>query len=656
MSDAACRPFKTILIANRGEIACRVIETAHKLGYATVAVYSDADHDARHVQMADRAVRIGPSPVGQSYLVADAIIAAAKAAGADAVHPGYGFLAENADFAVACVAAGLVFIGPSAAAIRAMGNKGAAKRLMIAAGVPCVPGYQGAGQDDATLTSQADHIGYPIMVKAAAGGGGRGMRLVHQAEDFQNAATSARSEALGAFGSDELILEKAIIAPRHVEIQVFADSHGTTVHLGERDCSVQRRHQKVLEEAPCPVLSDALRAEMGAAAVRAAQSIGYRGAGTVEFLLDAAGRFYFLEMNTRIQVEHPVTEMVTGMDLVGLQIEIAAGRPLTFTQQDVVLNGHAIEARLYAEDPANGFLPQTGHALVWKPAHSEGVRIDHGLLEGAAISPYYDPMIAKIIAHGATREDARLRLIRALSDTVILGVPTNKRFLTEMLKHPEFANGAATTAFIETCFPAIASPDTASLDQAKALAAAVLVDAAAPPGEASGWWSTGASVALLTLRSGEQDSHIAVKAVGRRYSVELPTMHMDIMIDSRTATQLSYHANGYDAKAHYVLDSTHLYLETDGQTHHFEDVTYAPAETVQAGVDGVIRAPMNGAVRAVNGRVGERVTKGRLLLVIEAMKMEHQITAPIDAIVEAVSVEPGAQVATRQILITLRPV
>ena len=398
--------FSKILIANRGEIACRVMRTARDMGYRTVAVYSDADADALHVREADEAVRIGPAPVGESYLKADAILAAAKLSGADAVHPGYGFLSENDAFAAACEQAGLVFIGPTSDAIRAMGNKAAAKRLMIEAGVPCVPGYQGEDQSDAKLAEEAKRIGFPIMAKAAAGGGGRGMRLILRAEDFADAVSTARSEAINAFGSGELILEKAVVDARHVEVQVFGDAHGNVIHLGERDCSVQRRHQKVIEEAPSPAVSPELRAKMGAAAVAAAKAIAYRGAGTVEFLLDGSGEFYFLEMNTRLQVEHPVTEEITMLDLVEWQLRVAAGEPLPMTQDEIELDGAAIEVRLYAEDPSKNFLPQSGRIQVWAPAEGAGVRVDHGIRSGQEISPFYDPMIAKVIAWGDTRGSA----------------------------------------------------------------------------------------------------------------------------------------------------------------------------------------------------------------------------------------------------------
>ncbi|MEE4661044.1 MAG: acetyl-CoA carboxylase biotin carboxylase subunit, partial [Halieaceae bacterium] len=443
----------TVLVANRGEIACRIIESARREGYRTVAVFSDADAEARHVQLADTAVHIGPAAAADSYLNAARLLEAAALAGADAIHPGYGFLSENAAFARACREAGLVFIGPSAEAIEAMGNKAESKRRMLAAGVPCVPGYQSPEQGDEVLLAAAADIGFPIMVKAAAGGGGRGMRWVACAEALPAALAAARSEAAAAFGSDELILEKAVVDARHVEIQVFGDSHGNLIHLGERDCSVQRRHQKVIEECPCPVMTATLREAMGQAAVDAALSIGYEGAGTVEFLLGADGAFYFLEMNTRLQVEHPVTEMVTGLDLVALQLAVARGEPLPLNQRDVSLTGHAIEVRLYAEDPSNDFLPAAGRALRWEPPVGEGVRADHGLLPGQAISPFYDPMVAKIIAWGANRAEALRRLRRALDNTLLLGVETNLGFLQAALAQPMFVAGAATTGFIEQAFP-----------------------------------------------------------------------------------------------------------------------------------------------------------------------------------------------------------
>src|SRR5690348_7653273 len=439
-------PFFKILIANRGEIALRIMRTARKLGYGVVAVYSDADRDAMHVREADVAVRIGEARPAQSYLNIEAIIAAAKVSGAGAVHPGYGFLAENEDFACACRDAGLVFIGPSPEAIKAMGNKAEAKEIMQKAGVPVVPGYQGADQSDAAMLNDANRIGFPVMIKAVAGGGGRGMRLVADATSFPDALRSARSEAKAAFGDDTVILERAIQNPRHIEIQVFGDRYGNAIHLGERDCSVQRRHQKLIEEAPSPAVSPKLRQRMGDVAVAAVRSLRYEGAGTLEFLLDESGEFYFMEMNTRLQVEHPVTEAITGLDLVELQLRIASGEPLGLVQEDIKFSGHAIEIRLCAEDAAHDFMPQSGIMARWRAA--DHIRVDHALRSGAEISPFYDSMIAKLIAFGASREEARSRLICGLEQMVAFGVTTNQSFLMACLRHPVFAKGAATTGFI----------------------------------------------------------------------------------------------------------------------------------------------------------------------------------------------------------------
>src|SRR6476660_4847605 len=439
-------PFHKIVIANRGEIARRIMRTARRLGYGVVAVYSDADRDAPHVREADEGVRIGGALPSQSYLRIEAIIAAAKTSGADAVHPGYGFLAENEEFSQACRGAGLVFSGPSPDAIKAMGNKAGAKEIMQGAGVPCVPGYQGSDQSDATMLAEAKKIGFPVMIKATAGGGGRGMRLVAEAAAFPDALRSARSEAQGAFGDAGVILERAIADPRHVEIQVFGDAFGNAIHLGERDCSVQRRHQKLIEEAPSPAVPAELRARMGAVAVAAIKSIGYQGAGTLEFLLDKNGDFYFMEMNTRLQVEHPVTEAITGLDLVELQLRVAAGEPLGLSQDDIQFAGHAIEVRLCSEDAAHDFMPQSGRMALWQMP--DGLRVEHALQSGSEIPPFYDSMIAKLISHGANRDEARRRLVHGLERTVAFGVTTNQAFLAACLRHPGFAAGEATTAFI----------------------------------------------------------------------------------------------------------------------------------------------------------------------------------------------------------------
>ncbi len=614
--------FSKILVANRGEIAWRVMRTAKAMGYRTVAVYSDADKDAPHVAFADEAVRIGPPPVGESYLSIDRILEAAHTSGADAVHPGYGFLSENETFAAACGKAGLVFIGPPASAIAAMGNKAAAKRRMIDAGVPCVPGYQGADQSDGNLQQEARKIGLPVMVKAAAGGGGRGMRLVERDGDLGEAIRTARAEAESAFGSGELILEKAVVDSRHVEIQVFADNHGNVIHLGERDCSVQRRHQKVIEEAPSPAVNADLRNRMGAAAVAAARVIGYRGAGTVEFLLGSDGAFYFLEMNTRLQVEHPVTEAIIGLDLVEWQLRVARGERLPLTQQQVKLSGHAIEVRLYAEDAYAGFLPQTGRVDVWRPAAAPGVRVDHGIKEGLAISPFYDPMIAKVIAHGATREQARARLVQALRDTVVLGPVTNRHFLIRLLEHPEFAAGKATTAFIgKHAFPA-----PVVSDHHWQLAASLLwrQSAGRYPANLRGWRNSNPGPTPIKLAVGESERTIQLAPAD---------------VGSETPP--------------YCIDGNDIVVDLEALTVRFQDRTWRPPASATEGSDGKLRAPMDGRIVTINVAAGDKVTRGQTLVVLEAMKIQHQLKAALDAEVESVAVREGQQVSNRAVLVTM---
>ena len=615
--------FGKILVANRGEIAWRVMRTAKAMGYRTVAVYSDADRNAPHVTFADEALCIGPPPVGESYLSIDRLLEAAHKSGADAVHPGYGFLSENHAFATACEKAGLVFIGPPPAAIAAMGNKASAKRRMIDAGVPCVPGYQGADQSDANLEKQARAIGLPVMVKATAGGGGRGMRLVTDSGELLDSIRTARSEAESAFGSGELILEKAVVDARHVEFQVFADAHGNVIHLGERDCSVQRRHQKVIEEAPSPAVNADLRTRMGAAAVAAARAIGYRGAGTVEFLLAGDGAFYFLEMNTRLQVEHPVTEAITGLDLVEWQIRVARSEALPLTQDKVQLEGHAIEVRLYAEDAYAGFLPQTGRIDVWRPASGPGVRTDHGIKDGLAISPFYDPMIAKVIAHGATREEARRRLIRALHDTVVLGPTTNRHFLIRLLEHPEFAAGKATTTFLAK--HVFAAPEIA--ERHWNLAAALLWRQSAEhyPATLRGWRNSNPEPTPVRLAAGTVERTIEVKA--EDVSTETPPFH---------------------------IDGNDISVDLDALTIRFTDKTYAPPASAAAGSDGKLRAPMDGRIVAIKVAAGEKVSRGQTLIVLEAMKIQHQLKAALDTEIESVAVQEGQQVANRAILVTMK--
>ncbi len=615
--------FSKVLVANRGEIAWRVMRTARAMGYRTVAVYSDADREAPHVAFADEAVRIGPPPIGESYLSIDRILEAAHKSGADAIHPGYGFLSENEAFATACGNAGVTFIGPPPTAIAAMGNKAAAKRRMIDAAVPCVPGYQGADQSDANLEAEARRIGLPVMVKAAAGGGGRGMRLVEHEGDLLEAIRTARTEAESAFGSGELILEKAVVDARHVEIQVFADGHGNVLHLGERDCSVQRRHQKVIEEAPSPAVDATLRSRMGAAAVAAARTIGYRGAGTVEFLLGTDGAFYFLEMNTRLQVEHPVTEAITGLDLVEWQFRVARGEALPLTQDQVTFDGHAIEVRLYAEDAYGGFLPQTGRIDVWRPATGPGVRIDHGMKDGLAISPYYDPMIAKVIAHGATREEARVRLIRALTETVVLGPTTNRHFLIRLLEHPDFAAGEATTSFlVKHQFPV---PEITEAHWAAAASLLWQASAQKYPASMRGW-----------RNSNPEPTPIRLAALG---------------------TERLMQVRGVDPEeAPFHIDGNDIVVDFDTFTVRFTDKTYAPPETAAAGSDGKLRAPMDGRIVSIKVAPGETVSRGQTLIVLEAMKIQHQLKAALDAKVEGISVQEGQQVSNRTVLVTMEPV
>ncbi|MDP6351848.1 MAG: acetyl-CoA carboxylase biotin carboxylase subunit [Alphaproteobacteria bacterium] len=658
------RIFDSILVANRGEIAVRVMRTAKALGYRAIAVYSEADAGAPHVRIADDAVMIGPAPVGESYLAMDRILTAAKESGARAIHPGYGFLAENADFARASDKAGLIFIGPDADVIALMGNKAEAKRRMIDAGVPCIPGYEGEDQSDQAMVKAAKKIGYPLMVKAAAGGGGRGMRLVEKAKDLADALKAARSEALNAFASDQLILEKAIFRPRHVEIQVFADSQGNSIHLGERDCSVQRRHQKVVEEAPCPVMTQDLRARMGQAAVDAARSIGYRGAGTVEFLLDGDGAFYFLEMNTRLQVEHPVTEMITGLDLVALQIQVAQGLPLGLAQDDVTFDGHAIEVRLYAEDPAQGFLPVTGRIDIWRGASGEGVRIDAGIESGLELSPFYDPLVAKIIAWGDSREIARHRLIEALKKTVLFGTTTNKGFLIDVLERERFATGDATTAFIGEEFgdadlaasmptfrqAAIAAVVQFLVERQQALDASVNVSPALLD------WSSGG---LLTTRYvytfGDADMDLTVAPHRQGHYVVRhgeDGVHIDVIecadISARLTVDGRRQVVFYSAPSDGVLD-----LSVEGRTLHFRNrIAFAAgAEEIAGG--GRVVAPMHGALLEVLVKPGDEVEVGTRLAVLEAMKMQHDILAEVDGTVREVLAAAGNQVAANDVLIEI---
>ncbi|URM41465.1 acetyl/propionyl/methylcrotonyl-CoA carboxylase subunit alpha [Acinetobacter sp. AS23] len=643
--------FSKVLVANRGEIAVRVMQTAKAMGYQTVSVYSDVDRNARHVQEADEAVYIGASKVSDSYLSIAKIIDACKKTGADAVHPGYGFLSENTDFAQACIDNQITFIGPTASAIELMGSKRLSKIAMIEAGVPCVPGYEGDRQDLEYLAAQAEQIGFPMMVKASAGGGGRGMRLVQQASELVEALQTARSEAENAFGSGELILEKAVIAPRHVEIQVFGDTHGNYVYLFERDCSIQRRHQKVVEEAPCPVMTPELRQKMGEAAVAAAKACAYVGAGTVEFLLDASGAFYFLEMNTRLQVEHPVTELITGLDLVEWQLRVANGEQLPLKQQELILHGHAIEVRLYAEDPRQDFLPQTGQVLRWQPATLPNVRIDHGMLATDEVSPFYDPMVAKVIAYGKTREDAIRLLARAVDDCILLGVNSNKQFLVNLLRHPVVVAGDTNTAFIQQHF----QNDSSLHKQVLSLETLAIAAALFSQSKGTVAWQTGLGVSLpLTLKYDEQQIQLQLSSVNNTFTAQLCDQTVCIEVLERTPEQLVYLIDGVRRRVQYVLDGDQLYLDRENGNVPIRNVTYAAPEIADVAGDGNIRAPMDGAVVNILVNKGDQVVKGQTLLVLEAMKIQQQIKSDVDGIVEDVLGQQGQQVKKRQMLFSIQ--
>ena len=667
--------IRKILIANRGEIAVRVMQTARRLGISTVAVYSDADVEAPHVALADEAILIGPGPVGESYLVIDNILDAARQTNADAIHPGYGFLSENADFADAVQKAGLIFIGPDAEAISLMGNKAAAKRRMIEAGVPCVPGYEDADQSDERLIQAAKEIKFPIMVKAAAGGGGRGMRLVQDMDEFKSALVTARSEAANAFGSDELILEKAIIYPRHVEIQVFADRYGHVVHLGERDCSVQRRHQKVIEESPCPVMTPELRADMGAAAVEAARNINYVGAGTVEFLLDQSGAYYFLEMNTRLQVEHPVTEMVAGLDLVELQIKVAQGDKLDLQQEDVSLDGHAIEVRLYAEDPNNDFMPATGKIAAWRPAVMENVRFDDGVAEGQNISPFYDPMVAKVIAYGDDRETARKRLVEALRQTALLGPATNRDFLVTCLEKETFIKGEATTAFIGEIFGETgytAEPLISEMvalqgvlhfihDREQALSRAISVPDALKNFSTSGSMQTPYSLLIddevfdLTVSSAKVGSYHVDIAVEEGADKVLIETH-DVEQVSPDVS-ISFNVNNQIIKSLAVIDSNVLYHALQSADTAIFLSSINQLVVTDDGADGsgggLVTAPLHGRVIDVFVKVGDKVAEGQKLAIVEAMKMQHEIFSEVKGNVVDVRIVSDQQVSVNDLMIEI---
>jgi geranyl-CoA carboxylase alpha subunit len=660
------KTLNRLLIANRGEIAARIARSARRMGVATIAVCSDADRENPHVTACDEFVPIGGLLPGESYLSIDKIIAAARATGAQAVHPGYGFLSENAAFAAAVEAAGLIFVGPPATAIEAMGDKARARQRMAAAGIPVVPGYDGDDQAERRLLEEAARIGFPVMVKAAAGGGGRGMRRVEDADDLPAALRSAASEAAKAFGDGRLILERAVIEPRHVEIQVFADAHGNVVHLGERDCSVQRRHQKIVEEAPSPAVDPVLRERMGTAATAVAREIGYIGAGTVEFLLDRDGRFFFMEMNTRLQVEHPVTEMVTGLDLVELQLRVARGEPLPIAQDDVRMTGHAIEVRLCAEEPADEFLPRSGPVLDWRPDLL--ARCDHALTAGMTVSPHYDSMLAKVIAHGATRAEALDRLALALDRTALLGVPSNRAFLARVLRHPAFVDGGSvSTAFIGRHFPSGADradpPDAATWWLAAWLAVAAAPESAAFA--ANGWrnWHSGRPLpAPWRLRWQAPQSLAAAGEVERAGDVRLTPGGAVVGYNGTAATVRGTpvapcvdgeaDVDGVAIGYRHAWHGTTLWLHTRRGDYAFDCLRRAPRRSAAdlAAQAHEVRAAINGRVLEVAIAAGDEVVAGQRLCTLEAMKMEHDIRAPRDGRLAAIEVAAGQQVAPGQVL------
>ena len=646
--------FSKILIANRGEIACRVIRTARKLGYQTVAVYSDADQAAPHVRLADEAVHIGASPAADSYLRVECLLAAARKTGADAVHPGYGFLSENAGFAQACLDAGLVFIGPPPSAMLAMGDKALAKRRMLAAGVPCAPGYLGEQQDDATLTQEALKLGFPLLVKAVAGGGGRGMRLVRAADEIAQALLGARREAQSAFGDGTLMLERLIDNGRHIEIQVFADAHGHAVYLGERDCTAQRRRQKVIEEAPSPVVNARMREAMGRDAVAAALAVGYRGAGTIEFIVDADLKHYFLEMNTRLQVEHPVTEMVTGFDLVEWQLRVAAGFALPVMQADVRLTGHAIEARLYVEDPYAGFAPQTGTVRWWRPQQAlfDGVRIDDGIEEGAEISPFYDPMVAKVIAHGHDREDAIRRLRAALANAPLLGLRNNGRFLSDLLNHPAFRAAAMTTTLIDQW----QDSGEALLQRPVPDDAAWCIAASAFALQNGANWRADSVAAFdIPLRCDEVARTLRVEPDRQgqvRVTLEGQTHRVRIL--RFTEGELHFEVDDVTRRVVAVLQQGALHMALGGSSFVFSEVSPFPGKDAVQDVRQA-RSPVAGKLTQIKVAVGDAVVDGQALLCVEAMKMEMWLSAQTAGTVTAVHAQVGDQVESGAVLVEIEP-
>ncbi len=670
--------FDTLLVANRGEIACRVITTARRLGIRTVAVFSEADVDARHVQMADVAYPIGGPRPQDSYLRGDAILDVARRSGAQAIHPGYGFLSENADFAEAVAAAGIAFVGPSAESMRRMGSKAGAKDLMQAAGVPVVPGYTGQDQDPALLAREAARIGFPLMIKAAHGGGGKGMRIVHDADGFAAALESCQREARNAFGRDRVLLERYITSPRHIEIQVFGDHHGQVIHLNERECSAQRRYQKVLEESPSPFLTPGLRQAMGDAAVMAARAIGYANAGTVEFIVDPDGGFYFMEINTRLQVEHPVTEMVTGLDLVQWQLAVAAGRPLPLAQDQVAQRGHAIEVRLYAEDPDAGFLPGSGRLTRLRlPAVSAHVRVDAGVVEGDTVTIFYDPMIAKLIVHDVDRPAALARMRQALAACVIEGPQSNVAFLERLVRHPAVVDGSIDTGYLDRHLDEFIGDDPAQddADHAQALAAAAVVallaeetaasdvattgaDPASPWAVADGWRLGHAGERRVVLRGGDSRHVVLAHGHGGDYTVTIDGTTTAVAgaryLGAMAKSDLGARFNGQGRRYRVDADALHLRLHDGRRAWRYATVpAFEPPRAVRGTGGDRVLAPMPGRIVVVRTAVGDTVVEGQELVVMEAMKMELSLKAPRDGVVAELRVADGDVVDADAVLVAL---
>ncbi len=663
--------FESILIANRGEIACRVMRTARRLGVRTVAVFSEADRHALFVQMADQAVCIGAPPPRESYLRAERILEVARSTGAQAVHPGYGFLSENAQFAEAVASAGLTFIGPPASAIRAMGLKDAAKALMEKAGVPVVPGYHGEGQDPELLEAEAVRIGFPVLIKAVAGGGGKGMRRVDQCAEFRAALAAAQREAEGAFGDARVLIEKYLVKPRHIEVQVFADKHGHALHLHERDCSLQRRHQKVLEEAPAPGMKSAMRKAMGEAAVRAAKAIGYEGAGTVEFIADVSQglsdeRFYFMEMNTRLQVEHPVTELITGLDLVEWQLKVASGERLPLTQDEVPLRGSAIEVRVYAEDPARDYLPQTGKLVHLRmPAESAHVRVDTGVVQGDSVSVFYDPMIAKLVVWDESRSEAARRLRRALEAFEVAGLTTNLALLARVAAHPAFLAGDVHTGFLAQHAQELVPPAAGERELLILGAVGKLVQRAARARVESGqdphspWADTrafrvnGDGHDLLSFTLGERELELPVRFTRRDTVLSLPDGPVSIREERIENGKVSCLCDGVYLGGSYLEEDGRAFVIRDGRTLELVDTRTLHQDDEESGSAGAVKAPMPGKIIAVLVSEGDAVQKGQALLRLEAMKMEHTLGAALDARVASLSVRVGDQVEEGSTLLVL---